>query len=292
MILNGTFSGMSFLTNAVPVPIKQTYNKLIVNGELIVDKIRVLDTLLTTTQIDNLLPTDEYNWTANTLMYAEFNDNMNAGNISGINTPIVAFDVFRREDGDIIFTKIDELPANAREYTDFAVVSDESYSYRFYARTETEIANPISIGPILTDFYSWSLTNPITQEVYLFDLNVSSGAIQNNSDMYVYNNMYTEKPKVSFSDKKYISGSLNAMAGAANCDGTLYYPRDYLDRLNNFINDKNPKYLKSRRGDIWVVMTNNFNYKYVDEIGEQLANISFDFVEVDGTDGSEFIRLS
>lgn len=290
MFLSGSFVGGTFLPSIPLASTIVTYDKLEVNGELIVDKIRILSENLTDTAIQSLRPTDEYVWEVPTtmLLYAEFNDDLSAGNIGGFSDPATGLKIFRKESTESRFDLLTTIPiaeinAGKQAYDDYTVVTGKTYDYRLYVETDTELSEPINTDPFTTDFFYWSLTNPVTEQVFLFDLNMSSGNITSNKDLTVYNQAYTAKPAVSFSDKDYITGSINCMAGQAKVIDSLtefYYPIDYLDDLKDFINDKSEKYLKSRRGDIWKVVTSGFGSNYIDETGEQLANIQFNFTEV------------
>ena len=288
MHLNGNFLGGSFVVQTSP-SFATNYNKFRVNGNLTLDKVRNLSQVLTNQQLNQLSVFDEYSWSLTTRMYAEFNDNLNAGNVTGVETDLVGFDIFRKANDETIFTKIDTLEPNEKFFTDYAVATNSTYEYIIYALTEQEVSNPITSPPITLDFYSWSLTNPKTQEVYIFDLNTTSSPITHNTDFHVYDTAYTEKPKVSYGDKNYLSGTISALAGQVLQNGLFYYPHDYLDKLSSFVNSKGPKYLKSRKGDIWIVHTSDFQFNYQDEVQEQIAMINFNFIEVGGQDGSKFI---
>lgn len=288
MILGGSFVGGSILVNLPKSIPTSRYLDLKVNGSLIVDKIRVLSKELSEQEKDNLRPTDEYVWSDDTLLYAEFNNDLSAGNVGGLSDTVVGVQLFRREDDESTFKRIATIPisdiiAGKTSYDDYTATTNKSYQYRLYVETNTELSEPVDATPINTDFFYWSLINPETKQAYIFDLNLDSGSIASNTDMTVYDSAYTAKPAVSFSEKDYVSGSISCLAGHANVsDGSMvhYYPKDYISGLKDFINDKTEKYLKSRSGEIWKVLTSNFEWSYVDEVGEQIADIKFDFIEV------------
>ena len=287
MFLQGSFLGGTIISSSPPyIP---NFNKITVNGDLTVDKIRIKKGIFTNAQLDALSVFDEYTWTAKTLLYAEFNQNLSAGNIEGLEDPLIGFELFRRKDDETVDTKLAEFGLENTSFRDYAINTDSTYTYTVYGFTETTFSNPLVSDPFETCFFSWSLTNPETEQVYLFDLNVTTSGVTNNKDFYIYDTTYTEKPKVSYSNKDFKSGSISAIAGQLDVNGELVYPRDYLDDLKNFIDDKKKKYLKSRKGDLWIVHTSNFQFNYNDDIGDQIATITFDFTEVGGKNGSDFI---
>jgi hypothetical protein len=57
-----------------------------------------------------------------------------------------------------------------------------------------------------------------------------------------------------------------------------------LKEIEDFVSDGQTKILKSTKGDIWKVKTSDFDYKYMDNIGEQPYTISFKFKEVEAVE--------
>jgi hypothetical protein len=280
MILNGSILGSSFLFNQFLIPQPTSYDSVKINGNCKIDKVRVLDIELSETEINNIKLNDIYTWNPNTLIYSEFGNNLSAGNITGISGAITNWDIYRKIKDESIYTKLKTINVSEKKYIDYTVKANKTYQYRIYAKNASEISDALNTGEVLTDFYTWSLCDENTGEVWLFELNLQSGDIKSNVDINIFDKAYTKYPSVSFSEKDYLSGSINCLAGTINADGTLYYPDDYLDNLRAFINNKKSKLLKNRRGDCWRVCTNNFNFKYEDFIPQQVANVTFDYVEV------------
>lgn len=286
MLLGGSIVGGSILFNAGITPPPTTYDTVRVYGQSRVDKIRILSEVLTEAQILAISPPDTFTWTPTTLLYAEFDDTLNAGNISGITNPITSWLLFRRRVEDTLFKQIATLAVGDSSYIDYEAKANKDYIYRLYAESSDELSNPLTADIVSTSYYNWSLTDPDTGQLYLFNLNLSSGSLSTSSSMHVYGNAYSEHPSVSFSDNKSIRGSIQALAGSVPFDGStdLVYPQDYLDDLETFIHNGKSKILKDRRGRGWIVATDNFKSSYIDVVGDQIANISFDFVETANLD--------
>jgi hypothetical protein len=113
----------------------------------------------------------------------------------------------------------------------------------------------------------------------LFDLNLSSGDMSNETDVTIYEG-YTQKSSIAIGNRDYLKGTISCIAGTVTTSNTLSQTVDYLDDLRAFINNKRAKYLKSRKGDVWKVVTWGMSVKYMDELSEQVATITFNFFEV------------
>lgn len=284
MFLGGSFLGISTLLYSFPTPIAVTYDTVKIYGGntgATVDKVRVLSNELTSTEISNLSTLDVYTWTPNTLMYAEFSNNTNAGNVQNIINPITEWRLYRKLVDDLIFQYIATYPVSQSSAIDYTVKAHREYQYRIYAANSTELSSPLDTNSVETDFYWWALVDPDINTVYLFDLNLKSGSNQANKAMKVYDNTYTEFPSVSFSQQDFLTGSVSCIAGVVDSNGSHVYPLDYLENLRSFINNGKKKILKNRHGDAYWVTTNGFNHEFVDEISQQIANISFNFTQVD-----------
>lgn len=284
-VMNGFFIRGSFIGGINPTPQTSAYDTITIYGESNIDKVHLRNNILTETEINAIDYTEQTSWTPNTLLLAEFRNNLSAGNVTGLTSDATHWEIQRRSGTETTFTVLATVPITQTEYIDYTIGSRERCIYRIFALNEDERSQPLQTETVLADFYLWSLVDDTTGEVFIFDLNIDSGSHTSNTGFTVYNDVYSQKPSVSYSQLDYLSGTISGMAGTVNCtDGRHIAPKSYLENFRSFINNKRTKLLKSRNGDVWRVNTNNFRLSYIDNINNtredfQPAIISFDYVE-------------
>lgn len=286
MLLGGSFLGFSILSQATIIPPPTTYNKIVVYGDCVVDKVRALTTSLSETEMGNIQLADSFfPWTPETILYAEFSNNLQAGNVSGLSSPIESWVIFRKRSDDTNYVKVAEIPSANTMFTDYTVKGKRTYEYQVYAKTATELSAPLLSVPIYTDFQYWALMNYDSPDrVWLFDLNLQSGGITVNKPANIFDQTYTQFPVVTFGEKEYITGSISFTSGAM-ANGSMAYSVDYLDELTAFINNRQPKILKNRYGQAWKVITHDISWNFNDVISEQIADVSFNFTQIGNLEG-------
>jgi hypothetical protein len=88
---------------------------------------------------------------------------------------------------------------------------------------------------------------------YVFQGNVQTDAISNNSDSTVLKN-FTQYPKVLKGTSNYKSGKLTALIGAVDFSTNTYVEADGLrDALFKLTTSQDRMFLKNRASDIWEV---------------------------------------
>jgi len=280
MFLSGSFLGGAFLSAPQQDQLSVIYDAIKINGECMIDNLRILNRSLTDEEKNNLSAGTEYVWTSNTILLCNFNGNTNAEDIN-IGDPITGFNVFRiKNDETLAELVVENLSPNAEEYRDYVPTRQNSYQYLVYAQTAIELSEPMQSNTVEHDYCGWFLTIPYNNYAYKFDLNLSSNAVNRNTDITIYDTKYTKYPTISFSEKNYLSGSINCLVGYME-NGIYIDTIEYLDRLEADIIDGQIKELKNRKGEIWKVYTKDFTKKYDDKITDQIVSISFNFVEVE-----------
>lgn len=60
---------------------------------------------------------------------------------------------------------------------------------------------------------------------------------------------------------------------------------DFIDLIQDFVNNKTDKLLKTKKGDIFRIVTSNFSRsQFVQESKEQVDVVSFDFEQIERVD--------
>ncbi len=261
-----------------------SYDKIEIYGPSVIDKLKIMNRVLTGSEIEALGYDDELIWDEDTLLLAEYTQTLEAGTVIGLVNPPTKWEIYRKSSTESIYTKIAELEMGDLSFYDYAAAAQEEYEYRIYAVNDTERSAALQTESVVADFYNWALISPEDDIVYIFKSNAESSQIEVNDDVTISNNLRRKFPTVTFDEREYISGSLNAYVGNISIDGTKTYSVDFLETLKAFINNKKEKILKSPNGDVWKVVTHKFDWKYYDEVYNmatktQPAMISFEFVE-------------
>lgn len=284
MILSGSFLGISYLNFAQALPVASTYNKITFYGNNIVDGIHLQNRLYSDSEVQALDINDYPAWDGYTLMLSRFdNQDTEAGNVTNLSSNITSWNIYRRATDEEISKNLATVDDTVTQYIDYTAQANKTYIYDIFPQTATQIGAPVETAQTLANFYGWYLVDTDTNTIYKFDLNLQSGDISNEIDFTEYKN-YSKFPGFTFTDRDYIKVTVSAVCGSINQDGTIYQPVDYIEQLKDFINNKKEKLFKSRKGDIWRGITTNFKYKYMDEVGQQVAVVTFDFVESGSVD--------
>nr|DAL14023.1 MAG TPA_asm: hypothetical protein [Caudoviricetes sp.] len=277
------------------------YNKATLYGDSMVDYIWVHNKVDSQSEINQTLGyTYEPKWDANTFLLALFNNTLNGGNVTSVGDKILYWQVYKRKRGEATLRFLARVPASQYALYDFNAVNNAEYQYILFAETAEYISAPLQQdGYIATSWWNWSLTKLKKSEaddkiyyadsknVWLFDTEVQSSALQQNLDKATIEN-FTQFPKISTGKKNYLTGSISAFL--SNPHNARY--EDTIEQYNTFIDfiaDENPKLLKDRKGNGWIVDTTSNQMQYNDVTAEQITTVSFDFVQLDDLDDLNII---
>lgn len=276
--LNGTFLGYSAFETLVDSPLLSFTKVTLYGGQSIFDKLHIKNIALTNDEIIAIDPTTKIKWGLNTNLLAEFDTGtLDGGNVISLPNALIGWKIYRRDLSNNISTLIAVVDAGIHTYVDYTVGTYKNYQYEFMPYNDDVLGSPLVTDVVNTNFFGWYLMNYNNPDVvYKFDLNFSSNQLSNETDITIYNT-FVDKPSVGIGNRNYLKGSISCIAGSIIANGTLYQPIEYLDDLRNFINNQKPKMLKSRKGDVWKVTTDSMSIKYMDDIGEQPATITFNF---------------
>ena len=279
MYLSGYIVGLSYLGFVPPPVVPTAFEKITIYGEQAVDFLWVKNKVLTDAEIEAIAIDDTPIWDADTILLANYDDSINAGNIVTLDNAIVKWVVQRQEASSAIRQTISSVANTVSELNDYTIAANKNYQYYIFPVTATETGEPLESDAIDADFYNWSLTDPVANTVFLFDFNLDSGDIVNDIDRSEYET-FTKFNKVSRGKRDFIKGGITCLAGYINSNGNYESPITYLENMKDIINNGNIKYLKSRKGNVWAVDTYGFKYKYMDAISDQPQTISFEFMEI------------
>lgn len=277
--ISGFFLGGGFLTSAISPAATTPYNYVKLNGEATVDKLRVLRTCLTDTQLDALTVTETYTWDLDTLLYAEFSNDLDAGNADTAEA-VEGFILLRTRTGDTLSETISaDIDADVSGYYDYTAKRDETYTYSILPYTNNYVLAPLVTNSVDVDYCKVIIIDEVTGESYLFDLNLDFGSISTNNGRNKYDSNYSTYPAISRDQKLYDEGSISCLMGYMS-DDTYVDTTSYLDDLRSFINNGNIKVIKDRKGIVKRVDTYNFQYSIEENISENPTKVSFEFTEV------------
>lgn len=277
------------------------YNKATLYGDSMVDYIWVRNKVDSQNEINQTLGyTYEPKWDANTFLLALFNNTLNGGNVTSVGDKILYWQVYKHKRGEATLRFLARVPASQYAIYDFNAVNNAEYQYILFAETAEYISAPLQQdGYTVTSWWNWSLTKLTKSEtddkiyyadsknVWLFDTEVLSSALQQNLDKATIEN-FTQFPKISTGKKNYLTGSISAFLSNphnARYDDTIEQYNAFID----FIADENPKLLKDRKGNGWIVDTTSNQMQYNDVTAEQITTVNFDFVQLDDLDDLNII---
>ena len=282
MFLAGSFLGLSTFQSieGTNIPLRKTYSKVRVYGNSIIDKLQIKNIEMSDSELQNIIMTDNLIWDANTLLMAEFENDLVAGNIADLTNPIIKWQVNRREVGGSTLKALDIVDVGISEYVDYSAQHGKNYIYSLFATSENEQSEPLECEEIETDFFGYYLVDEEEGKVFKFDLNVQSGTKQYQEDVTIMDN-YTEYPSIAMGKRKYFTSSISCICGTVSINGQLQQSNEYVSELRNYILNGKKKIFKTRKGEIYKVFTSNYSEQQLDDgIKEQVILISFNLTEV------------
>lgn len=279
-----------------------SYNKVTLYGGALVDYLWIKNTVDDQPTINST--TGYYytpSWDGNTLLLAPFTENINGGNIVSLSDSVVAWQIYRTTPDSPALQFIARVPAFQSQILDFGVTNNNQYSYTIFAETENYLSAPMpQQGYTQTNWDTWSLIGLeetdteglyyTTNDIWIFNSNLSSSSIQSNLDKYTFE-PFTQYPKISTGKRNYVTGNITALLGNVN-PFTGAYENDSAESMQdfqNFIASENFKLLRDRKGNGWICATTSTNIDISDESIEQIASVNFDFTQINGIENFSII---
>lgn len=208
--------------------------------------------------------------------------------------------LYRRNADNSTLVPVASIPIEKMSVLDFGAQSQQGpYLYYLYVEGDDVFATvPAISNEVNPCFWNWALLSCtknsdgsyVVQSSYLFGKNLASGAISNNNKPSVLGN-FTRYPLVQMSQHNYKSGTLESLIGKIDSsDGqNKYYDTvDLKEEIYALSTTTNYLFLKSRKGDLWMVRPSaDITMSTMDNTREQAQTVSFPWVEVgDATDAA------
>lgn len=272
----------SFVTSAIPSA--ETYDSVTFLGEIYLDNIHLINDEYTDAEIGDCI--DEQTYGVDTEFLADFDDSLEAGNLTNADVPVTHWKVKRKSSSDLLFTDLVTIAYSAdnlNTFVDYSPLIGVEYEYNIYAVSNGTEGQGYG-GTGMADTYGWILSSNYVApaepaHTYVFDLDIKSGDIKTNKGMKKFEN-YTQYPAFRFNNMQYDESTLETMP--YELDGIeVSVSLDLLNELKEFINDGEIKILRNYKGEAWKIMTFDFSYKYIDEVADAPYKINFAWCQVD-----------
>lgn len=232
------------------------------------------------------ITTEPGDWDLETQLDANFNGDINAGNISYVVSQISNIQVKRRKKGEFDWHTLYNVPVT--DVTDINFVRND-----YLAKNETEyeyaivpiignVEGEYSINSIESKFYGVFLTDG--ENSFKFKENVSYTGNEKIHLTATYQPFGSKYPIIISNgnlsyEKGTVNGEVVVIDNNYELDRKLTVER--LNLLKEFLRNPNAKILKDFNGNIWLVtLTDNVPINYHPEVGMGFAQVSFNWVEI------------
>lgn len=233
----------------------------------------------------SIIPTD---WDIDTIMDANFEDSVSAGNVNQVATGITGIRVKRRVKGTFDWITIREMPVEKSEDLSFVITDNLNaynveYEYAFVPMLG-DVEGSYIIESILSKFEGVFVCDVDT--VFKFMAGVEYSGNQVNQQIGVFQPYNRKYPViVSNSIMQYKTGSL----------GGWVLPEDYATNriidstkitqekevLLKFLTNKKPKIIKDMNGNNWLVyFTGNPSLSYDNNYNQGMVKVNAEWTEV------------
>lgn len=267
--------GLNKFSSAFYIP-KKSYKSVKFLGNTIIDAVHIRNKILTNDEIEVII-NEEY-WGENSLLLANFDGDLQAGNYKESVNPITNWIVKRKKYNSFTPVKLATLNREINEYIDYTQANNTDYEYQLYPVFSTGIIGSAMTTNAKSGFFGWILSTLDGSTIYKFDMELESDVVSLNTSVKVFDN-HTKYPVVVKGKRMYHSGGLKTIPYAWN-GNDITFNHSLLEEIETFISNGDEKLLKNTKGDIWRVQTSDFNYKYMDTIADQPFTITFKFTEV------------
>lgn len=225
-------------------------------------------------------------WDLSTQVDADFNGNINAGNIDYVITQISNIKVKRRKKGEFDWYTLYNVPINKREDIDFV-------RYDYLAQNDTEYE--YAIVPIIGNIEGEYSINSIESQFYGVFISDNKNSYKFKADASYASN---ERVHLTTTYEPYggkypiivSNGQLSYEKGTAGGSVIVFDKNEELDRkatverlnaMKDFLTSPSAKILKDFNGNIWLVaLSENVPITYYSEVGMGFARVDFNWSEI------------
>lgn len=292
------FLGFNFLEdlyamNPVPTNLQNITSTKVSNG--------AIDNLWMSRNVADDYPTEIPTvWDYLTIMNANFNGNLKAGNIDFVAEQVTGIRIKRRIKGTFNWLTLAEIPIN--NISDFSFIKHDNlnaygvkYEYAFVPYiNETEL-NYIT-NEIYSEFNGVFICDSNT--IFKYYVDVKFNSFNRNNSATVFTPLGRKYPiVVSNALLNYTTGSLS---GTIITEEDLYNnffdvvkEKDYRNELLDFLLNKKAKVLKSWNGDSFLMMVvDSPSISYHNDAGQAIADVAFKFAEIGDVNDSKDLKAS
>ena len=245
-----------------------------------------------TSEYPSSIPTT---WDYLTILNANFNGNLHAGNIDFVADQITAVRIKRRIKGTFDWIILYEIPINSIE--DLSFVKQDNlnqngveYEYAFVPMIENNELNYIT-NSVVSEFNGVFICDINT--IFKYYANVSYEAFERINRSTVFEPLGRQYPVVvSNALINYETGTIN---GTVILDEDLYNSAlnrigevQYRNNLLDFLVNKKAKIIKDWCGGIWLcIIVGSPSISFFNEIGMGLAKVQFDFAQIGNANNAD-----
>jgi len=243
-----------------------------------------------TTPYSATVPTD---WDFYTVLWANFNGNLSAGNIEALLSQITSIRIKRRIVGEFDRTIIDEIPVNDVSdlsfiIEDYLTANDVLYEYSWVPTLNGVEGVPLTAN-ILSQFNGIFVCD--TNTIYKF-LSASYGdstQVQKIATFEPYGRQYPVY--ISNALTNYQKGSISGKI-LGNFETTGVFDRVEMVQEKNaflqFITNKQAKIIKDYNGNIWLVMiVDTPTVSYIPSWGNNMMSVNFNWSEIGNANSTQ-----
>ena len=239
--------------------------------------------------------TAEPEWSGDTFMLANFDDNISASEYGSSVDSIVKHRIYKRSSYDSKMKLVAEVASGEEAVRDYAIRSGESIEYIIYPISETNgvqsFMAPVVINAGKIEFGTFALIDLKRYDdvsfmpgdyVWNFYANVSASEYKHNISATVQN-VNSKYPNVRRGLQNYVSGSITAYAGRVTDRGEYTEDQSVFDKWSDFLDSNNPKLLTDPFGHKYIVEVTSSSHK-VEDYNTPPTSITFEFTEIDNAD--------
>ena len=232
--------------------------------------------------------TPPLDWTPSTILNANLNNNINAGNIDYLLNQISALKIKRRVKGEFDWITLKTIKVNRIvdlqfAFEDYLNEYNVEYEYALVPVLE-EVEGYYNIDSILSKFSGVFIGS--AEESYRFLYDVSYGSNARNQQTGVFSPLGRQYPIiVANGNLSYESGSVTATLLNDDFGETGVIDKEAItakkNALKKFLTDKRPKVLKDFNQNSWLVMiTDNVQVSYLNGSAMGIPQVTFNWVEI------------
>lgn len=247
------------------------------------------DTSLT---FSTIIPTD---WTYDTIMDADFNGSLNAGNVDFLIEQISAIKIKRRIKGEFNWLTLASIPINTVEdltfvFNDLLNADLVTYEYALVP-VLNDIEGNYIINEIFSQFNGIFIGDAHTTYKFLYDVNYGTNA--RNQQIGTFEPLGSQFPIIVQNGiLSYDSGTVSAtiMNDAFEDTGIIDVTAitEKKELIKDFLTNKKAKILKDWSGNMWLcACTSSPQVTYKSNSGMRIPQIQFDWKQIGLADNQQ-----